>query len=210
MARAIFSLHTTTTRHKTHLQKEVLFLRCTFSNTQQRFLGVLLRVSVCVVLILFMFLCCVCFMLCFTFVVLCLMVIEIDLFFLCFCCFFLLSRWYFIPFYPFQPKFCCFLSPSTVFSSIFFPQLASCDRERITVLLPYLPKSIYIYPFFQTSSSSHYPPFHSPRPTARTFRVVLSFSACLRVCMYVCNSVWTFPASSLEQHAFTLLLLFDL
>lgn len=88
LARAIFSLHTTTTRHKTHLQKEVLFLRCTFSNTQQRFLGVLLRVSVCVVLILFMFLCCVCFMLCFTFVVLCLMVIEIDLFFLCFCCFF--------------------------------------------------------------------------------------------------------------------------
>lgn len=130
--------------------------------------------------------------------------------FLVFLLFFLLSRWYFIPFYPFQPKFCCFLSPSTVFSSIFFPHLASCDRERITVLLPYLPKSIYIYPFFQTSSSSHYPPFHSPRPTARTFRVVLSFSACLRVCMYVCNFVWTFPASSLEQHAFTLLLLFDL
>lgn len=133
--------------------------------------------------------CVACFMLFFTFVVLCLMVEEIDLFFLCFCCFFLLSRWYFIPFYPFQPKFCCFLSLSTVFISIFFPHLASCDRERITVLLYSCPTfqnlSIFIL-FFQTSSSSRYPPFHSPRPTARTFRVVLSFSACVCGCMYVC------------------------
>lgn len=189
MARAIcFSLHTTTTRHKTHLQKEV-FLRCTFSNTQQRFLGVLLRVSVCVCGSDFVFFClcfCVaCFMLFFTFVVLCLMVLEIDLFFLCFCCFFLLSRWYFIPFYPFQPKFCCFLSLSTVFISIFFPHLASCDRERITVLLYSCPTFQNLSIFILFSKLLHPPAIPFPLP-ATTFRVVLSFSACVCGCMYVC------------------------
>lgn len=186
MARAIFSLHTTTTRHKTHLQKEVLFLRCTFSNTQQRFLGVLLRVSVCVVLILFMFLCCVCFMLCFTFVVLCLMVIEIDLFFLCFCCF-LLSRWYFIPFYPFQPKFCCFLSPSTVFS---FPIWRPATVNELLFFFPTF-QNLSIFILFSKLLHPPTTPLSTPRdqPRARSglFSPSLPAFVCVCMCVILCG-----------------------
>lgn len=124
-ARDFFPAHNNKTQNTVCRKSYNSFVTVHFiKHTRQLgFLGVLLRVSVCVCgsdffvfCLCFCVLCVLCFssLLLFFVLFLCLMVIEIDLFFLCFCCF-LLSRCYFIPFYPFQPKFCCFLSLSTVF-----------------------------------------------------------------------------------------------
>lgn len=158
-----------------HFCKKEVFFRCTFfkhtTALSRRFFSESECVYVVLILFPFVYVSVFCFMLFFTFAVFVFNGGRDRLVFLVFLLFFLLSRWYFIPFYPFQPKFCCFLSLSTVL--FFFPHLASCDREQITVLLPsYLPKSIYIYPFF--------PNFFSPRDQPRARSGL--FSLCVFFC----------------------------